>query len=498
MEHCFFHATAAVVMTAAAVSAIEEGAQVASPALPYPALNLPLVVDDDEVKRRVEAGVIDLLLGWEEHAQLQFAHAIEQGSATGNTCLMAYCGMMLASDSAGEKDANRMLLQENIDKVFATPVELFYLNNFLKLMEGDMSGAASDFEKRAEQYRADLFSALWACMLYHCSEVGYDMLGRPNPKQQKALDSAQSLYEKYPENPLVCYVRAYIEEGAPQVSTVALEAAAKAVEGMPGHPMPALLYGHLLYRSERADEAVEQFKKAAELSENDEIPAHKARLNTIAKLYQSTALWSARKTDEALKMRRAMNGVPLNRETLEEPATVLQRWETNTLPLRVLILRKTPPTVGEIRAAANAATPKPALPDDDPVLLVRDCLRAALYARARIHQNDKKSAIKSLELARESLAAFEKTQDAVFKKGNHYVTPWYRALEACNVAVLAAGAEVTPDSETSWRTIADCVRQPINMLMPPPVPEQFGPEPHMPKAQDAPQKMNPYGKRNNR
>ncbi len=481
MEHYFTKFMAAVVTTAAAFAfAQEPAADTATPAPPCPALNMPLAIENTEVKQRIEQGMVDMLLGWEEMARIHYARAIECGSSTGNTSLMAYCGMMIMSTTAGEKEANRILLLEHIEKVPATPVELFYLNTFIKLASGDVRGAAEDFATRAEQYKRDTFSALWACMLCHCVEEGYDITGRPNPYQQKALELAGALYTANPDNALVCYVRAYIEEAAPQVSTEALEAAQKAVQAMPQHPMPALLYGHLLYRCERAEEAIPYFHKAVELAENAEIPAGEARLKTIAALYESTALWSARKTKEALAMRRSMNADKPSRDELNDPANVLYRWETNTLPLRILVLRATPPDVGDIRAAANAATPKPEWEKDDPVLLVRDCLRAALYARARMKQNDRTSAEKSLALARDAFQKFEATKEDVFKRGNQYITPWYRAHEACRIAILAAGADVFPDPDAFWKKVAESATRPANMLMPPPLPRQFGPEPPPP------------------
>lgn len=517
MEHYFLRTTAAVVGTAAAVIAAPQkdlsgyfidGAeaeivelapdQKSSTPLPCPALNLPLAINDAEVKAYIESGMLDLLLGWEEHARVQFTHAISKGAATENTSLMAYCGMMLAVDKMGEKDANRLILLENLEKIPGTPVEIFYLNTFIKLIGGDVKGAAADFEERANRYKRDTFSALWACMLYHCSEIGYDVLGEPNSAQAKALQMASALYAQYPEDALVCYVRAYIEEGAPKVSQEALEAAHKAVEGLAGHPMPHLLYGHLLYRSERVEEAILHLHKAVELSENSEIKPEHQRLQMIARLYESTALWSARKTKEALAMRRAMNAQPLNRQALDEAAVVLQRWETATLPLRILVLRVTPPDVSDIRAAAAAATPKPALEGEDAVLHVRDCLRAALYARARVKQNDMDSAQKSLKLAKEAFEKFEATQEDVFKRGSHYITPWYRAQEACKIAMLVANSDVFPDPDEFWKKVAESVKQPVNLLMPPPLPIQFGPEPPAQLTPKAPAKNQNQSRRSRR
>lgn len=485
MEHRFTSTLAAALYAAAAfVSFAEEpnertveGEKNASTQLPCPALNIPMATDDAVVKQEIELGLVDMLLGWEESAQLHFARAIQAGSSTENMSLMAYCGMMLMSATAGEKDANRMYLLEYIETVPTTPVELFYLNTFLRLACGDVKGAAEDFAARAERYKRDKFSALWACMLFHCVEEGYDITGRPNPYQERALKMASALYAEYPDDALVCYVRAYIEEASPRVSPEALEAAQKAVLAMPQHPMPALLYGHLLYRSERVEEALPYLHAAAQLAENTEIRPEYARLKTIAALYESTALWSARKTKEALAMRRSMNAAPPDRALKDSPSGVLYRWETTTLPLRVLVLRATPPDIADIKAAANAATPNPAWEEDDPVLLVRDCLRAALYARARMKQNDRASAEKSLALARESFKKFEATRESVFKRGNQYITPWYRAHEACRIAILAAGGDVFPDPDAFWKKVAESATRPANMLMPPPLPKQFGPEP---------------------
>lgn len=485
MEHRFSKSMAAAVYAAAAFASFAEepasppkqGEGTASAQPPCPALNIPFATENAVVKEEIERGMADMLLGWEESAQLHFARAIQAGGSTENMSLMAYCGMMLMSATAGEKDANRMYLEEYLETVPTTPLELFYLNTFLRLAGGDIKGAAEDFAARAERFKRDKFSALWACMLFHCVEEGYDITGHPNPYQEKALKIASALYAEYPDDALVCYVRAYIEEAAPQLSTEALEAACKAVTALPQHPMPALLYGHLLYRSERVEEALPYLHTAMQLAENAEIKPEFARLKAIAALYESTALWSARKTKEALAMRRSMNAAPPDRALKDSPIGVLYRWETTTLPLRILVFKATAPDIADIKAAANAATPNPAWEKDDPVLLVRDCLRAALYARARMKQNDRSSAEKSLALARESFQKFEATRDNVFKRGNQFVTPWYRAHEACRIAILAAGGDVFPDPDAFWKKVAESATRPANMLMPPPLPKQFGPEP---------------------
>ena len=478
VEHIIIQATAAVVFSAAAVAALENNtAKQGSAPLPCPAVSLPLSVQNSEVKQLIEAGFTDLILGWEESACLHFAKAIELGAATDNHNLMAYCGMMLAAPELGVKDANRMILMEHLGKVPCTPVELFYLNTFLKLIGGDVAGAAEDFDARATKYRRDTFSALWAIMMHHCCEVGYDVLNRPNQHQARALEMAEKLVQEQPDNVLANYVRAYIEEAAPELSEGALKAAEKAALGMPQHPMPQLVYGHLLYRKGMIQEAVPYLQSAVQNASKSEIKDERNKQKMIARLYESTVLWSARREEEALATRRAMNAVQVNQSELAAAAVVLHRWEANTLPLRVLILRSTPPTISEIKAAYNAATPNPALQNDEAVLLVRDCLQAALYARARVAQGNIKYARKSLQLAEESFAKFEETREKVFAQGAEFITPWHRAREACRTAILAAGADIYPDGDMFWKKVAESEALPATMLLPPPVPMQYGPEP---------------------
>lgn len=470
------------------VTAVPEGTQ----EIKYPALNLPLATTNPQVAQLVEAGMVDLLLGWEESARRHFIAAIAAGVEPGSESMLAHCGVIMSVPDARLKEENRVSLVEQIDATPATPVEQFYLSAFLKLISREFDAAALDFESRAKRYRADAFSAAWAIMLLHCADVGYDLNGKVNRLQAQALKLAQQAYAEHPENPLICYVRAYIEESAPQVSEEALQAASKALELLPGHPMPYLLMGHLLYRSERAGEAVPYFRKAAELAGKAGIEPEQERLKMTALLYESTALWSSYQDEAALATRRAMNAVKLDAGMLATPVMVLRRWEANTLPLRILIRREVAPTVVEIRAASNAATPSPALPGEDAVLVVRDCLRAALYARARMKTADRQNAQKSLALAQQKLNEFEGTQDAVFAQGAEFVTPWYRALEACKLAVLVASSEVYPDPDEFWKKVASGAMRPGTMLLPPPVPERCG---EKPAPQPEAKKANKSGKK---
>ena len=267
-------------------------------------------------------------------------------------------------------------------------------------------------------------------------------------------------------------MRGYIEESSPQVGEEALEAARKAAEGLSEHPVASHLYGHLLYRSGKPAEAVPHFMQAVKLATRDDIPAWESSVLMTSRLYVSTAMWSAGMDDRARATRRAMNAMELDREHLDEPAVILQRWEAATLPLRVLLMENKYVRTGLIAAAAKAAEVRPALPGDDPVLHVRDCLRAALYVRLHAHDGNTQYAQRSLQLAEQALVRFAETREAVLARGIHYITPWIRAMEACEIAVANARAEVYTRTADMWKEVAERSVRPVTLMLPPVMPQR--------------------------
>lgn len=459
----------ALIFTAAALVATADVAPAQLPENAPTALQLPLATSNEEAQKSMQAGMLDLVLGWPESARLHF----EKAAQSDDMCSLAYVGLLMTEADADKRERSLAALTERINNLPATPVETFYLATFLKLLTNDKAGAAEDFCRRAEQYRLDSLSACWGILLLHCSDVGYEEDGKIRPLQQRALELAVSRYEQNPEDALACFVRAYVEESAPQVSEQALEAAQKAVQKLPGHPIPSHLFGHLLYRSGKAAEAVPHLMQAAKLATRKDIPEWESSVLMTARLYVSTALWTAGQDGKALATRKAMNALPLDREHLHAPAVILQRWEAATLPLRVLVKRPKPAREGLIVAAAKAAQVSPALPGEDPVLYVRDCLRAALYARVRAERKQMSAAASSLKLAEEALLKFEKTREDVLAQGAHYITPWMRAMEACEVALATARADVYTRTADMWRESAARSVRPVTLMMPPVIPEKM-------------------------
>ena len=455
-----------------------------------PLLVLPIASSSEELKQQLTVGWQDLLMGWEESARRHFEQALQHD----DRCALAHAGLLLAFPEQAQEHVRTLqqICGQDSDTLL-TPAESFYLSVFLRASGRHIEGAAREMNEHADRYRADLFAALWGIQFLHCADTGYTQEGEVRPLQAEALRRAQALYRKHPSHPLVCYLRAYLEEAAPDISPEALEAAQKAAELMPGHPMPQLLFGHLLYRSQREEEALAHFQQAAflakeesrlhsEIADRDRSKSDRGKsegerehqpsaLFLTATLYEATTLWSIGQDRKSLQLRRRLRAIPLpiDRKESASPAATLLRWEARTLPLRVLILRKRVPTQGEIEAAFQAATPEH--PSDiDFVLEERNCLRAALSARKKAGAGDMKEAVRSLQLAEEALARFDKTLDRVREVSPHWVTPWHRAREACLVALCTAKAEVYPSSADIWKENARQAVQPPVLLLPPPVP----------------------------
>ncbi len=457
--------TALFLAATALIAAAEVGP---SAPLSPPALQLALATENAEARESIQLGMLDLLLGWEESARLHFVKALESD----DMCSLAYVGLMMTEPEPRLRDQRLAELSERINELPATPIEGFYLATFLKLLLNDHHGAAEDFCGRAQQFKADTLSACWGILLLHCEDVGYDEDGRVRPLQQRALHLAEELYKMHPKDPLVCFVRAYVEQSAPSVSEQALEAAEQCAAALPSHPIPSHLLGHLLYRNGQAAEAVPHFMAAVKSATRKDIPEWESSVLMTSRLYVSTAMWSAGMNRKALATRRAMTAVPFDREHADAPAVILHRWEARTLPLRVLVLNPATPTLGFINAASKAAEVKPAAEGEDPVLKVRDCLRAALYARYYMAARKPAEAARSLKIAEQALAEFESTRERTFARGVHYLTPWVRALEACEVALASARAEVFESSAEVWKDLARRSVRPVTLMLPPVIPQR--------------------------
>ncbi len=442
----------------------------------------PLVVmatENELTQSHVQLALRDMLFGWDESAQLHFRAAVEAD----DSCALAWLGLMLTE---GVTEENRRQLETLLgsDDVAATPPEMSLLMTWLRLLRGERAGAGDEFAERAAQFRADSFSAYWAVLLLH---DGYELTGKPRANQTRSLNMARELYERRPDDAYACYLRAWVEESAPEVSDEALAAARKAVTLMPAHPSMQLMLGHLLYRKGLLAEAIEHLREASSRAEelrknvpcgtflktqDGTYPVECCPLEIRAKLYESTLLWISGKERESLLIQASLLKQMRSMEsTLKDaPGAVLLRWEAATLPLRLLMLRPSLPSDAQVSAAAQAAMPAQA-EKGDALLDVRDCLRFCVVARQRAAAGKVKQAIRCVEAADKSLKRLQEAETQYRGQGAHQLSAWTRACEACTQALLAAKAAAYPETACIWLQSLEQAQRPATLLMPPVLPK---------------------------
>lgn len=433
---------------------------------PVPTLAFPLSTDNESSKNETHAGLIDLLFGWDESAHLHFHEATKHDP----TNALAYAGLCLSNPQDEESRMQLKKIYESQDTSLLSH-ETFFIESLLKLSAGHYQAACQDFCARADKYRADKIANVWAVILLHSSDLAYHPdTGVPGPQQAEALKRIEKLGASYPDDALISYARAYIEQSAPQISGDALASALQTAEAFPNHPMPQFLMGHLLSRVGQHSEAAKYFNKAARLAATRGLTLENSPLWWKLRLCEATDLWSAGQTSGAEKLIKALNSTPVDESTKLTEASIIRRWECNTLPLRLLVASNTVPSQRAISRASQAATPKTAWKSNDYVLHVRDCLRATLSARLKAKQGKWKEAAHSLQLAEKAKECLDQSYDALADESPLLLTPWHRAQEACTIAINLAKASLYSDTKQIWLDNAKDARKAPNLMFPPVIP----------------------------
>ncbi len=392
---------------------------------------------NEESRTLTARGWQALLMGDDDLARTQFEVAL----ARDEQALMARCGLLLLGDAS-----QRELIESSLESAGLNPSEVFYVESFFKFLSGDREGAAKDFRERTRTFRADFFAGYWGIVLSHyCGQ------------EAAARELCQSLLEREPQNPMLLFLRALSEEQESAVSEEALQAAKRCTELLCTEAMPFQLYGHLLFRSGRVEESVEVFESARQKADGT--------LFYAASLYKATALWCLHRDQESLDLRRELNASMVLTKAPQSDAERLWRWEVNTLPLRILVLRKELPTGTEIRLAVKAATPETKWEEDAAVLLYRDALAAVLYARLK---KDARQLNKAEECYKRFLAMG--AGDAAPMSKSCYL----RAKAALEIALNAARAELfSEQTKDIWNSNKEeLLQQPTSRLLPPPIPDR--------------------------
>ncbi len=397
-----------------------------------------LATENNEAARIINLALQDTLLGYDSRARAHYIRALnlEPQSA------IALCGLMLLEQSDRNQYAKQ--LQQltaiiNSPDFLATPEELFYIETFLKIISGDASGAANDFAKRAERYRADIPAACWAVSLYH--SIG---------DEEKALSLAKHLYEKQADNILCQYLHCLVYENHQEVPEAIVSLSCETCNAWNHHPMVVHLAGHLMFRNHMYTEAKDFFHlerkrirddcRSFALDASDAFELHRAGLYEYAAALQSG---SHTFHMELLHERRLENEI-------QNRGDVLYRWEVMTQPMRELVMRTTPPSAKEVRQASLLAVPHETILDDDLCHHFSECLKSVLQLRVLVDSKRMNKANKVLEKAEQSYIRLRDSRDSISMKSMSYMICYMRALDCAETSLNIARSLVFKDSVSMW------------------------------------------------
>lgn len=420
--------------------------------------NIVLATENKEVAEIINLALQDTLLGYESRARAYYIRAlnIEPQSA------IALCGLMLleqADRSLYTQQLQQLTAIINSPDFLATPEELFYIETFLKIISGDVVGAADDFAERSERYRADVLAACWSISLYH--SIG---------DQEKSHALAQQLYEKHPDNILCQYLHCLVYENDDVVPDEIIKLSRETCNAWRHHPMVAHLAGHLMYSNGMYGEAKNLFKQERNgirqdivkfgIDESDAFELHRAGLYEYA---------CAIKNESATFHMELLNERKLEKE-IHHRGDVLYRWEVMTQPMRELIVRTSAPTAQEVRRAAQVSVPHKKVLDDDLCLQFSECLKSVLQVRVLVNNNRLNKANEILEKAESAYNLLRDSRDSLATKSMSYKLCYMRALDCAETSLNLARALVFKDSSSLWnKKVQDSLLQQKQYRMLPPL-----------------------------
>lgn len=406
--------------------------------------------NSDEEETRLTNQALSLILrGCDEQA----ASLLRQASAKEQHSPLTDVSLLLCTQDADERQHTLEKLNANFDEETLAPTEAFYVKALLALLSGDIRTAAREFREHAEQYRRDRMAACWDIFLHHYLGVNEDLHQR-----------AETLLNQYSNDATVVYVCALVDEFAArgQVSPMALRAA----ELLPDDITSQHLRAHLQFL--RGD-----IKQAADLFHVVRVKAERKSYEWYAAgIYEASCLTQLQRKREALKLRREMNaeaGVPEHPQSRTE---LLARWEVNFLPLRVLVTRREPFDLSDIKAAALAATPRHLPEAPDAALCYRNTLVQILMARYHHRIGRKAQAGKELNDAAQTLELLR--QKTPHPQERFLLSCHTRACEACELALNLVRAEVFESTAAIWRERENELHRSASLLLPPVIPGRAG------------------------
>ena len=416
------------------------------------AVRIPVSSEFPVAQQLVNLGLQSSVMGEAERACTLFQQALQVDP----DCILAHAGILMSTQSGSEAyKAHLSKLNELMPDAVLTPVEEWYLSTLLQYIGGDLQGAAAAFKERAERYKRDSLAACWDIVLNHyAAQDGTEEL----------TSRADTLLQRYPENPVVHFCRALLEECSTAPSVQALASSQKAAKAMPGSHAACILAGRLLCNAEKPKEAAALFQKILCNSPADSEAHITAQLSLISAFVQqhSPNSWT-----EALKEARKI-AQKASSCALTSNSGILLHWEGKTSLLRLLVLQKTPPAGQAINTAANACN----APEGDPVRLVQDCLVESIRARSLAETNRKSTAHERLAKAEKHFQDLQRAGEEIRKQGGISATCIQRAEQACIAAMYRAKIALYPSTADIWQNHLNLVLQlPQERFLPPVLPQ---------------------------
>lgn len=403
----------------------------------------------EETARLTNLGYEYLLCGAEEEAHAAF----HQAAANEVTSPLTDLGLVLCAGNRDERHVAMESMTLHLDDASLTPQEAFFFQTMLLFAKGDTQGAAEEFLTHAEQYRRDRLSLSWGILLLHYTATD-------DATQQRCLERASEFRARFPEDTTAAYLRALCEEFYPQ-DKISDEALACAQQAATRFPYAQALYGHLLFRRGNLAEAIHVFHVAQKETDKN------SYLNLLLRLYESSALWSAGRTKEALRSRRELNATMKLSRGPQTRAEWLWRMEANSLPLRVLLTRKERFDLSDIQAAKKAMAGAPAAGQGGDAYL--NCLVHLAMARFRLQQNMRGEASKYLVKAEEDFKSLTTPESPT----NPFAKSLYaRASQACEQGILLVRSEVYPTTSETWKDNLRQSEKASTLLLPPVLPRR--------------------------